>query len=185
MIPPGASPGTFVPSFISAASATEAWVSGNGGIYHTTDGTNWTSQYTSGVNRIWVSNGDGWAITTNGHILGTVDSGANWTLLSSPTTSGAADLGRVLLLSVGDSRRINSVPDPRRHHLDVEHLFVKQSLRGLDWRQQHRGRRRFDPHVGLGDAGVFLLEFRDQSPEHKPLEDALPRHSPRRILLST
>ena len=90
--PTGGLPGTFVPSFISAASATEAWVSGNGGIYHTTDGTNWTQQYTSGVNRIWVSNGDGWAITTNGHILRTVDSGANWTLLSSPTTSSGADL---------------------------------------------------------------------------------------------
>ena len=90
-------PSGFVPKSIAATSATEAWVSGDGGIYHTTNsGTTWTSQYTSNSRDICVKDigggvKKGWAVTAGGKILRTTD-GATWNELTSPTFSGAAHL---------------------------------------------------------------------------------------------
>ena len=82
-------PKSFTARSIAAASADEAWISGSGGIYHTTNGSqtnpHWTQVYGSSTGDICVKNNVGWAVASNGDVLRTTD-GANWTVaVGSPT----------------------------------------------------------------------------------------------------
>lgn len=86
----------FEPSAIAATDANRVWVTGNSGIWLSTDtGASWTAQDTSGAaHDIWVGkDGDayvGWAVTGDGAILALDSAGSTWSSVSGVTVANPA-----------------------------------------------------------------------------------------------
>lgn len=86
-------PEGFQPHSIAAVSGSEAWVSGNLGIYRTTNsGATWTQVYPEAAGDIWVRGNVGWAVALQGYVL--YYDGTSWTRDENAPSldGGAADL---------------------------------------------------------------------------------------------
>ena len=80
---------------IFALSTTNVWACGQLGIIHTTDGSNWNSQYTSATTLLGIyftDSIDGWVCGYNGTILHTANGGTNWNTQTTGTINNLSSI---------------------------------------------------------------------------------------------